>query len=370
MAVAVQGKGYFIWKIPSCESGKADAIATQAQTSGLTHVLIKIADGTRSSNYDTARGVDLIPPVALALKTAGIQVWGWHYVYGYDPLGEARKAIQRLQALGLDGYVIDAEAEYKQPGRDTAARKFMTEMRSAFPDLPITLASYRYPSYHPQLPWRAFLEKCDYNMPQVYWEQAHNPASQLNRVVREFQAMNPYRPIMPIGPTYKAGGWAPTEKDITEFLDTCRSLNLPAVSFFSWDECRRDLPKLWNLIRDYTFLGSTPTTQDIAGKYIEALNSHDPAQVISLYQPNAVQITAARTIQGAESIRTWYTSLINQLLPNASFTLTGLSGSGNSRHFSWQATSSRGVVRNGNDTLGLIDGKINYHYTYFTVSPG
>jgi len=56
------------------------------------------------------------------------------------------------------------------------------------------------------------------------------------------------------------------------------------------------------------------------------------------------------------------------VLPNATFELTGYSGTGNSRHLTWTATSSAGQVTNGNDTFGLMNGKIGYHYTFFTVS--
>ncbi len=367
MAVAVQGKGFFIWKIPNCEGGNAQSIANQAQSAGLSFVPIKIADGTRPMNYDTARAVDLIPPVALALKSAGLQVWGWHYIYGYDPLGEARRAIQRLQALQLDGYVIDAEAEFKQPGKDRAVRQFMAELRSAFPSLPVALSSYRFPSYHQDFPWKAFMEGIDYNMPQVYWEAAHNPGTQLARCVREFQALTPYHPVLPIGPAYKTGGWAPTEADIREFASTAIGLGIPTISFFSWDECRRDLPKIWNTVASLNYQGAS-AGQDISGKLMDGLNRRDLDAVLGLYNPNAVQITSSRTIQGLPAIKNWYASLLNQL-PNSTFTLTGLSGTGNSRHFTWQATSTRGSIRNGNDTLGLIDGKINYHYSFFTISP-
>jgi hypothetical protein len=368
MAVAVQGKGFFIWKIPGCEGGNAQAIASQAQVAGLSWVAIKIADGTRPMNYDTARAVDLIPPVTLALKSAGIQVWGWHYVYGYDPLGEARIATQRMQALQLDGYVIDAEAEFKLPGKDKAVRQYMNQLRAGLPSLPIGLSSYRFPSYHKDFPWAAFMEGIDYNMPQVYWEQAHNAGSQLTASVKEFQALKPYHPVLPIGPGYKTGGWAPTEADTKEFLNTALSLNIPAVSFFSWDECRRDLPKIWNTVADFSYLSSGAIGQDIAGKLIDALNKHNLDQIASLYNPNAVQITSSRTIQGQDAIKTWYASLFNQL-PGSVFTLTGLSGTGNSRHLTWQATSTRGSIMNGSDTLGLINGKINYHYSFFTISP-
>ncbi|MCJ7536339.1 MAG: hypothetical protein MUO57_12475, partial [Anaerolineales bacterium] len=86
----LQGKGYFIWKIPSCENGDPQMIADLAHQAQLTHVLIKIADGVNS--YNIYEGVDLVPPVARKLRELGIQVWGWHYVRGDNPLGEAHKA--------------------------------------------------------------------------------------------------------------------------------------------------------------------------------------------------------------------------------------------------------------------------------------
>lgn len=41
----LQGKGFFIWQIQSCEKGNPDAIAAAAQAAGLTWVAVKIADG-------------------------------------------------------------------------------------------------------------------------------------------------------------------------------------------------------------------------------------------------------------------------------------------------------------------------------------
>jgi hypothetical protein len=35
----------------------------------------------------------------------------------------------------------------------------------------------------------------------------------------------------------------------------------------------------------------------------------------------------------------------------------------------WTATSPKGTVQNGSDSFGLFaDGKINYHYSFFTVA--
>lgn len=361
------GKGFFIWKIRDCEGGNPAAIADAAQAAGLTHVLLKIADATYPNNVDPKTNIDLVPPVAQALRSKKITVWGWHYVYGNNPLGEANIAIRRVQECELEGYVIDAEHEYKEPGKANAARRFMDRLRENLPNLPIALSSYRFPSYHPQLPWKAFLEKCDLNMPQVYWEKAHNPGPQLSRCVREFEAMEPYRPVFPTGPAYKAGGWAPTVEDTKEFLDQARTLKLAGANFFSWDICKKYMPPIWDAVANYAWDPIKPP-QDVASQFISALNTHDPARVTALYHDDAVHITFARAVQGNIAIRSWYSTIFDQLLPAADFKLTGSSGTGNSRHITWTAESTKGSVKNGNDTIGLMDGKIAYHYSFFTIS--
>ncbi len=366
--MSLQGKGFFIWKVRDCEGGNPAAIANAAQAAGFTHVLIKIADGPYTYNVDRNTNQDLVPPVVQALREKNMRVWGWHYVYGNNPIGEANIAIRRLQELGLEGYVIDAEAEYKQPGKANAASAYLTRLRSSLPNLPFALSSYRYPTYHPQLPWKTFLEKVDFNMPQVYWEQAHNPDAQLKRCVREFQALTPVRPVIPTGPAYTVGGWKPTEADIKSFLDTTRELKLNAVNFFSWDECKARVPYIWDTVSAYQWGAAPPPPADISDRWIAALNTRDPNKVIALYILDAVHITSARTIQGIEAIRAWYQNLFTQILPNATFTLTGFSGVGNSRHITWTAVSSAGKVSNGNDTIGMLDGKIAYHYSYFTIT--
>jgi hypothetical protein len=361
------GKGYYIWQIPRCEAGNASAIANVAVQAGLSHVLIKIADGEVAYNVNSTTKVDLVPPVLSALRERNIQVWGWHYVYGYSPLGEADIAIKRIKELGVDGYVIDAEAQYTEPGRDAVARQFMSRLRSSLPTFPIALSSYRYPTLHPNLPWLAFLEKCDLNMPQVYWIGAHNPADQLSRCLREFQGLAIFRPIIPTGAAFVQSGWQPTTTEVTDFLTAAQNLNMTAANFWEWSNTRLYLPEIWNAIAAFPW-PPTPNNQDIPARYIAALNTHDPEQVIALYQPNAVHVTAKRSIQGVDAIRGWYLSLFSQILPNAQFTLGTQTGQLGSRNFSWTATSSAGNVNNGYDAIGLVNQKIVYHYTSFKVT--
>ncbi len=367
--MSLEGKGFFTWKIPSCENGDAGAIAAQAKMAGLTHVLIKVANGIGAYNIDPNTGIDYALNLTRALHDQGIQVLGWHYVFGDNPIGEANKAIQRIQQLSLDGYVIDAEEEYKQPGKREAAKRFMSQLRSILPDFPIALSSYRFPAYHTAFPFREFLEQCDYNMPQVYWMKAKNAGEQLNQCVRQFQAITPHRPIIPTGAAFRQNGWQPMQGEVLEFLQTAQSLNLSAANFWEWSNARSgSLPGVWETIRDFAWNGP-PTQKDICEKLVAAWNAREPNPICDLYTETAVHINAARTVQGRAAIGTWYSTLFTQILPNPQFTLTGFSGTGSSRHFHWTAISSLGNVHSGDDTLGLVGEKIVYHFTYFTVTP-
>ncbi|MDD5367450.1 MAG: hypothetical protein PHQ40_00330 [Anaerolineaceae bacterium] len=245
----LNGTGYWIWNIPNCKNGDAAKIAETAEKAGWSHVLVKIADGQARSNLkNTDPRVDLVPPVVDALHAAEVQVWGWHYVYGYYPLKEAKTSIERVQGLGLDGFVVNAEKEYKLAGPGPA-QIYMTELRRCMGEnLPIALSSYRYPHLHPDFPFNTFLTFCNYAMPQVYWEQAHNPTSQLTGCLADYAALKVVRPVIPTGPTYQVGGWAPTLADIQGFEAACRAHELPAWNWFSWDEAQRDLPEIWSYL--------------------------------------------------------------------------------------------------------------------------
>jgi hypothetical protein len=242
------GKGFYIWQIPNVEGGDINAISSLAQTAKLSHVLIKIADGTSAYNLD-AQGRDLVSPLVSLLKAKGIESWGWHYVYGNQPSLEAQIAIQRIQETGVAGYMIDAEAEYKEPGKQVAASTFMSALRASLPVYPVGLSSYRYPSLHPELPWQEFLGKCDLAMPQVYWILAHDPGDQLDRCLNEYRAMTTL-PIIPTGAAFSESGWTPTSAEVIEFMDQARANFLSAVNFWEWSAARK-LPSIWEAITNY-----------------------------------------------------------------------------------------------------------------------
>lgn len=361
--MTLKGKGYYIWQVKQCENGDPDRIAAMAREANLTHVLIKIADGAFPYNVDLDNGYDYARAAINKLRAQNIQVWGWQYVYGNYPDQEAEIAVARALELGVDGFVIDAELEYQSISKAPAASRYMNILRSNLGSMPLALSSYRYPSYHANFPWTNFLERCDYNMPQVYWEQSHNKAGeQLQRCVNEFKNMRPFRPIIPTGPTYKQGGWIPSKNEIVEFMEVAKKLGLSGVNFWYWDGCRRYMSEYWDLVRDYNY-EVTPTQTSLPGKYIQALNSKAPEEVLNLYADNAVHIRTTSAVQGKENIREWITTLLKSY-GNDTFTLLSQSHEENIYNFQWEVSTQDGNALEGQDTMGVMDDKISYHYSF------
>jgi hypothetical protein len=176
---------------------------------------------------------------------------------------------------------------------------------------------------------------------------------------------------VPTGAAYKGGGWRPTVDDLMEFIKAVGNQKLPASNFWGWEFCRRDLPELWDVIAGHTPTPPPPPPPpavDISEAYVRALNTHDPEKVIDLYHPLAVHVTALRTTKGKDAIKAWIIDLLNEKLPGATFSLTNANGSGLLRHVNWKARSQKAHVDNGSDTLGLLDGKIIYQYSAFSLT--
>ncbi len=250
----VQGKGFWIESISDCEGGDPQAILRAAQQAGLNHIVVKIADGPQPVETETG-----LSRLVILLQANGIPVLGWHTVYGDDAAEEAQVAIRQVHALNLDGYVLRAGTAYEQWGKEKAARRFLHDLRLGL-DVPVALSAYRFPNYHPRFPWVVFLEKCDFHMPPVFWEMAHNAAWQLNESKRQCDALPRARPYLAVGPAYRArSGWAPREEDVLEFLEAARVLNLTAVSFYEWSACRHALPLLWKAIAEYEWPAAPAT---------------------------------------------------------------------------------------------------------------
>jgi hypothetical protein len=366
--MSLQGKGFFILDPRKCADGQPDSILAEARAAGLSHVIIRIAAGESACGLD-ASGLDLIPPLVIALHTSGIAVWGSHSIQGNDPAAEANLAISRTRSLGLDGFVVEVNDGFSRNDASATAHRFMASVRAALA-IPIALSSYRFPNYHPELPWSTFLEFCDLHMPLVTWEQAHDAGAQLRESKRQCDALPNARPFIPSGPAYASSGWSPSVAEILEFLNSAEALGLPAVNFYCWEACQEPLPLVWTAIADCVWsipssnLSSGPTPSaapldEFLVEFLAALNSCQPTQASALYNPDAIQVRADQILPGNAAIQAGFTAFFKSLPAGSVFSISSARVDGDSRQFTWKAASLA-----GDTTLILQDRKIILDYTF------
>lgn len=229
----IKGKGFWVWNLLDPEIVSVETVAQKAVDGGFSHLIVKIADGVARSNISAA-GVDLAAALVESAHARGLQVYGYQYCYGTYPVTEAAIAKNQVKAVGVDGFVIDAEYEMKQAGK-SAVTMYMNELRNSWTDIPIALSSYRFPSLHPELPWDTYVKYgVDLMMPQVYWVGAHNSADQLVRCLREYALRWPSMKVVPVGASYQENGWRAQPDEIEAFTRGVKAARLEAYNFWEY----------------------------------------------------------------------------------------------------------------------------------------
>lgn len=216
------GNGMWIWYVSKSEGGNLDAIALRAKAAGISTVFVKSADrGTVWQQFS--------PQLVADLHARGLRVCAWQFVYGEDPLAEARAAAASI-AAGADCFVIDAETAYE--GRYASAQRYMTALRAAVgPSYPVGFTSFPYVDYHPRLPYSVFLGPggAQANMPQVYWKAI---GGSVDAVSAKTVANNRIygTPMAPLGQSYDA----PPAADLRRFRAVWAGYGAGGLSWWSW----------------------------------------------------------------------------------------------------------------------------------------
>jgi putative peptidoglycan binding protein len=219
---AFEGDGMWIWYVNQSSGGTAASIAKRAQASGIETLFIKSSDGRKYWSQFNSKFVR-------TLKSYGLHVCGWQYVYGRNPATEAKVGGNAVKN-GADCLVIDAEAEYE--GKYAAASTYMSRLRKAAgKNFPIGLAGFPYVDYHPAYPYSVFLGPggAQFNVPQMYWKAI---GVSVDRIYSHTYTYNEIwgRPIAPLGQTWMA----PSRSDLMRFRDMASAYGAPGLSWWSW----------------------------------------------------------------------------------------------------------------------------------------
>jgi len=249
----LKGKGMYVWILG--EKDDPGEIAAACFAAGLSHVAIKIADGIYPYNMDAQKTVDYVQPLVDELRAYGISPWGWQFVYGDYASAEAAVALQRIEMLDVDGFIINAESQYKN--KPSSAQIYMDILKNRLQGkIPLALSSFRFPEYHSEFPWTEFLSQVDINMPQVYWILSHNAGAQLERCVAEFALPKyPQVPIFPTGAAFTEQSWLASPGEVQEFMQTAKDLGLAGCNFWLYSHAHDRFPELWDVISKFDWPG-------------------------------------------------------------------------------------------------------------------
>jgi hypothetical protein len=217
-----EGDGMWIWYVNQSSGGTAASIAKRAKASGIETLFIKAGDGRNAwSQFNSS--------LVTKLKSYGLHVCAWQYVYGRYPATEAKIGAYAKKA-GAECFVIDAEAEVE--GKYAAASTYTRKLRAGVgKNFPIGLAGFPYVDYHPGYPYSVFLGPggAQFNVPQMYWKAI---GVSVDRIYQHTYTYNEIwgRPIAPLGQTYMA----PPRSQLLRFRDMASAYRTPGLSWWSW----------------------------------------------------------------------------------------------------------------------------------------
>ena len=251
----------FVWVLSRCASGDMARLVQMCLDAGIKWISIKVANGTtvyKGTYWELYQQQKLIDEIVPLAKAAGIEVHFWGYTYANKPGRESIPVIEMIREHRPLSYTINAEKEYKTSAGKQAAIDHASAIRWAMsvsssddiPDIPIGLSTYRWPSVHPDFPWKEFMPYIDFHCPQVYWLGADNPGSQLIRSVNELKKLKDV-PIIPAGTFEIYKNWKPTPQHIIEFCATAQELGILGVNFWEWYYGEDTHPELWKALSDY-----------------------------------------------------------------------------------------------------------------------
>ncbi|MBI5082528.1 MAG: DUF3380 domain-containing protein [Chloroflexi bacterium] len=106
---------------------------------------------------------------------------------------------------------------------------------------------------------------------------------------------------------------------------------------------------------------------DIVTALFDSLTRRDLDSLMNLYQTDVAHVTSNRTVQGANLVRDFYLELLSRL-GDAKFSVSSVQDAAPTKIIAWTATGSGGSIGDGQDTLSVAGGKIQYHFTKFTVN--
>lgn len=250
-------KSIFLWKTPCVAGGDAVMIADLLQRAGFEAVIVKMADGPYAYQPGYAGWSENLPPeLAAALRSRGIAVLGYGFLYGATPRGEAAIAVTQTHKYRLDGYVFDVEGPFdSRSNAEANAYTVMANYLDGCPNTPTAFCSWalwRSPktgaAWHPEAVCRAFMASCTVGMPMIYWggETPGDMSWWMTNSLAQWKKLTD-KPLVPAGRAYIGDGGKPRPDAMLAFEAGVRAGGVAGVSWWSMQHAL-NLTGIWTTL--------------------------------------------------------------------------------------------------------------------------
>jgi hypothetical protein len=196
-ASSLPKNGVWIWQLDKIRQDYLDTLAAlQCQV-----VYLKVFDDLRGPSFWANQCTSQL---ISRFNRKGIQVIGWGYHFdrhsSVDADASARE-VAKAMACGLEGYVVDLEAEVENSATHENVGALLDALRGAVGSKLLGYTSFGHAGFHPGVPWTLLDQKCDAAFPQIYFEKWTFGASDEARVqacINAYRDAGLTKPMLPI----------------------------------------------------------------------------------------------------------------------------------------------------------------------------
>jgi hypothetical protein len=258
----LEGRSMYVWQLDNTifKTNVAAGIA-KAQAAKLSHLIVKIADGTKAFKNTAGDLGGQLKQLVTQAHAAGISAFGYHVPHCETnelAVEEADFVAGLLDKFKLDGVFVDNEdgGSYFKGGA-AEAEAYATELKAKLAPVgrKIVMSSNDILSAHPKAYGKVIGHAMDANAPQVYYGQSATVQKRLQWAVKENSVFA--APFAPIGAGWvrkpgdktdagcaSAADCAQRARDFIGLVSLMHHSNptkFPGYGFWDWDEVPDEL---------------------------------------------------------------------------------------------------------------------------------
>lgn len=259
-------KSVFVWNVPAIAGGDPKSFVKVLTDLGVDTVIVKAANYTWEQTCSYAAfpgwGLNIKPELVSEIKAAGINFDVWHFVGGYDPVGEANIAKKVCGKFAPRHYIWNSESAFEAKTSRVANASYITRtLRSAYPDIKQSVCTWAFPlspvtgsTWHPTDVIKAYMDQVDYATVMMYWG-GESSASAVKYYEDSYTVWRKLtnKPILPVGRAYNGDGGKANAPAMTAFANhvssNIKADNLTGVSWYSLDELVKN-PTWFDAVRE------------------------------------------------------------------------------------------------------------------------